>query len=196
MNPSDDRIARRLAEIKAQEAELDRAEAERVAKDEDPATTVVSRRKGGALGSAALLIGILALAVGLLGGAVTLSRLAGDDVAGAERLGWATATSCTRQGPITNKGFGYWDSCTADITWDDGQVERFRYGAVLTSADIGTQIRVGDLGTDRSGRQLVREDAPYRPWLRWIGYLVGILALVPGLIGALIVGELLRFRRR
>ncbi|BFU47662.1 DUF6346 domain-containing protein [Krasilnikovia sp. MM14-A1004] len=156
----------------------------------------MDRRKGGALRFAVFLIVVLGLATGLLGVAVTLSRLAGDDIADARRLGSATVKFCERSGPVTNKGFGYWDSCTVTVSWEGGDVERLTVGAVFTLDDVGRQVRVGDLGNHRTSRQLVRADAPYRPWLRWIGYAVGIVAFVPTLVGTLIVQELLRFRRR
>lgn len=128
--------------------------------------------------------------------AVTLSRLAGDDFTDAQRRGRAEVTSCRRHGPVSNMGFGYWDSCTATITWDDGSTDRSTYGPVFTTADIGTQVRVGDLGDYRTSKILARDDALYRPWLAWIGYAIGIVALAPGLIGVLLVRELLRFPRR
>jgi hypothetical protein len=103
-------------------------------------------------------------------------------------------TSCVDNGPVSNKGFGYWQSCTATITWDDGSTDRTIVGAVFRSSDIGSDVRVGDLGDYRTSKELVRADAPYRPWLSWIGYLVGIVAFVPTLIATLIIREL--FRRR
>lgn len=196
MDPSDDRIAKRLAEIRAQEAALDREDAERAAADADPGAAVVDRRKGGAVRDAVFLIVVLAAAAGLLGLAVTFIRLAGDDFTDAQRHGTATVTSCVNHGPITNKGFGYWDSCTATITWDDGDTDRLIADAVFTAADIGTEVRVADLGDYRTSKELARAGAPHRPWLAWIGYLVGIIAFVPTLVGVLIVRELLRFRRR
>ncbi len=126
---------------------------------------------------------------------MTLTRLAGDDIADATRTGQAQVTACRQHGPVSNKGFGYWDSCTATITWDGGDVDRVNVGAVFTSADVGDTVRVGDLGTYRTSQKLVRADASPRPWLAWIGYAVGFVALVPGLVGVLIVRELLRFRR-
>jgi hypothetical protein len=93
-------------------------------------------------------------------------------------------------------GFGYWDSCTATIVWDDGASDRVTVGAVFTSADIGTDVRVGDLGNYRTDKELARAGAAHRPWLAWIGYAAGFLGVLPALVGVLIVRELLRFRRR
>ncbi|GAB1688682.1 DUF6346 domain-containing protein [Krasilnikovia sp. M28-CT-15] len=196
MQPPDDRIAKRLAEIRAEEAALDAEEAERRAPTADAGAEVVDRRKGGALRTAVFLIVVIGLAAGLFGVAVTLNRLAGDDIADARRLGTATVKFCERAGPVTNKGFGYWDRCTATVDWEGGGVERLTVGAVFTSDDIGKPVRVGDLGNYRTSRKLVLADAPYRPWLGWIGIAIGLVGFVPCLIGTLMVRELLRFRRR
>ncbi|MEU7905929.1 DUF6346 domain-containing protein [Actinoplanes sp. NPDC049118] len=127
---------------------------------------------------------------------ITFIRMAGRDYADAERTGRAVVDACDRHGPITNKGFGYWERCTVTITWDDGTVNRLNADAVFTSADVGAEIRVGDLGAYRTGKTLAREDTPSRPWLTWIGFAVGFIGVIPGLIAVLITRELLRFRRR
>lgn len=187
MDPLHDRLAKRRAEIAEQQAALDR----------EAAAPVVDRHRGGnALRSAAFLILVIVAAAGLFGLAVTLSRLAGDDFSDAQRQGRAQVTSCVRHGPITTKGFGYWDACTASITWDDGATDRITVSAVLKSTDIGADVRVGDLGTYRTTKEIARADAAHRPWLRWIGYLIGAIAFVPTLVATLLVRELLRFRRR
>jgi hypothetical protein len=196
MNSRDERHAKRLEEINALEAELDREDAQRAAERADAGAAVVDRRKGGSLRSAAFLICILLSAGALFGLSVTSFRLAGNDIEDAGRFGQAAVTSCVRQGPVTNQGFGYWDSCAATVTWENGEVERSQYSAVFASADVGTQVRVGDLGRHRTERSLVNADAPYRPWLGWIGYLLVALGFVPGLVGVLILRELLRLRRR
>jgi hypothetical protein len=196
MDSQKDRNAKHLERIKAQLADLDREDAERAAAAADPGSAVVDRRKGGTLRSAAFLISILLLAAGLFGLSVTSFRLRGHDIADAERLGQATVTSCTRRGPITNQGFGYWDSCAARVSWAGGDVEEGEYGAVFTSADVGTQVRVGDLGRHRAKRELVSADAPYRPWFAWIGYFLLAIGAVPGLIGVLILQALVKYRRR
>jgi hypothetical protein len=196
MEPPDDRIARRLEEIRAQEAALEAEAAQHSAVDDDPGAAVVDRRKGGGVRSAVFLIAVVLMAAGLFGLAVTLTRFAGNDFADAKRVGQASVTSCVKRGPITNKGFGYWESCTATITWDGGDTSRITTGAVFTSADIGAEVRVGDLGNYRTSKELVREDTSHRPWLAWIGYAVGLIALAPTLIAVLALRELFRIRRR
>ena len=196
MESQDDRIAKRLAEIQEQDAELRRESAERRAEAADPGIPVVDRRQGGALRSGGFLICVVLLAAGMLGVAVTFTRLAGKDIADAKRTGQAAVTSCDQRGPISNLGFGYWDSCVATITWDDGEVSRVTVGAVFTRADVGNTVKVGDLGKYRTSNQLARADPAPRPWLAWIGYLVGILAFLPAIIAIFLIRELLRFRRR
>jgi hypothetical protein len=191
MERPNDRIARRLSEIREHEAALDREATELQADAADPGSAV-GRGKGGALRSTVFVIVVVAAAAGLLGLAVTLTRLAGNDFGDAHREGRAQVTSCVDNGPVSNKGFGYWESCTATITWDDGGIDRTTVGAVFRSSDIGTEVRVGDLGDYRSSKELARAGAPYRPWLSWIGYLVGIVAFVPVLVATLIVRELFR----
>jgi hypothetical protein len=196
MSSSDDRIAKRRAEIAAQLAEFDRQEVEREAEVESPVDVVVQRRRGGAVRAAAFLICIIVLAGGLFGLAVTLSRLAGDDIGDARRLGTARVTRCVEAGPVSNKGFGYWDSCTATVTWDDGGADRLTIGVVFTSTDVDKDVRVGDLGNHRAKPKLARVDAESRPWLRWLGVAVGLVGLPPAIFAALIVQQLLRPRRR
>jgi hypothetical protein len=186
MERPDDRITRQLAEVREKIAALDREEAERRAEAE--ASAVVDRRKGGALRSTVFFIGLVLAIFGLGGLAITFSRLSGDDFDDARREGSAQVISCDRQGPITTKGFGYWQRCTTTVTWDEGGTDdRIVVDLAFRSTDVGKQVRVGDLGEYRYQQELVRADAPYRPWLLWIGILVGIIAFVPTLIVVLIV---------
>ncbi|GIG89281.1 DUF6346 domain-containing protein [Plantactinospora endophytica] len=196
MEPQDDRIAKRLAEIGEQQRELDRRDAERQSEAQDLGASVVQRPRSNGLRSFLFLTGVLVLAASLIGVAVTLSRLAGKDMADARRTGEATVGRCVEHGPISNRGFGYWESCEVDITWDDGQVEEVTAGVLFDSSDTGTTVRVGDLGRDRTTRVLARADVEARPWLLWIGYGIGVIALLPGFVGVLLLREVLRFRRR
>lgn len=196
MEPSYDRISKRLSEINEQQAALERDDAERHATDNDRAGAVVDRRNAGPLRSAVFLVLLIAIAAGLFGVAVTLTRLAGKDFGDAQRQGTAQVTSCVQHGPISNKGFGYWDRCTASIGWDDGASDRVTVSAVFQSSDIGAAVRVGDLGAHRTSKELARAGAAHRPWLAWIGYAVSAIAFVPALVAVLTVRELLSFGRR
>lgn len=180
MTSQDDRYARRLAEIRAQEAALDAEAAAAKADDDGDAHRVVRERsRGGKLRSALVLLAAFVVGMALIGVAVTLSRLAGRDMGDTVRTGQATVSSCQRHGPITTKGYGYWESCEASIKWDDGQEVRDTVSAVFTSADVGRTVEVGDAGRYRQSQELARADTEERPWLRWIGYLVGAIGAVP-----------------
>ncbi|GAB2568689.1 hypothetical protein Aab01nite_44530 [Paractinoplanes abujensis] len=191
MDPQNDRITDRLAQIRAREAELDAEEA-RAAAAPPP---VVERREGSTLRSALFMIVTVVIALALTGSAVTLSRLAGRSMDDTTRTGKATVLSCVQHGPISTKGFGYWDACTASFDWNDGQQTRMTVSAVFTSDDIGKVIEVGDAGRYRQSQQLARADDDYRPWLRWIGYGLGFLALVPVFLIVMIVRASFRRKR-
>jgi hypothetical protein len=183
VDPLDDKIAARLAEIRAQERALDHGSTPR-------------KPDGRPVRSAFFLIGLIAIAAALLGGAVTCTRLAGRDINAAKSLGEATVTGCQEQGPITNRGFGYWSRCTTTIRWDDGRTSRLTADAVFSPDDIGRTIHVGDLGTYHTSKQLARADQDHRPWLTGIGYFLGALALLPTFMAVLFLREIFRFRKR
>jgi hypothetical protein len=115
--------------------------------------------------------------------AMTMSHFTGPDIGDAKRLGRATVLSCTRQGPV-GEGFGYWDTCTADVVWDDGQQERLTVDKLgfFGAEEIGTTVRIGELGNFRSGRSLAREDLPPRPVVTAVGTVLGLIALIPLLL--------------
>ncbi|MDI6100955.1 DUF6346 domain-containing protein [Actinoplanes sp. NEAU-A12] len=196
MESRDDRTARRLAEIRALKAQLDREESEREAASSGPQSAVVSRRSGSAIRSAAVLAGIVLLSLVLLGSGITLIRLAGRDFEDADRSGRAAVDHCREHGPVSNKGFGYWHRCDVTVRWDDGDIDDLVNDGIFSPADIGRDIRVGDHGLHKQSRQLSREDRQQRQWLTWLGFPLAIAALLPGFIAVLMIRELLRFRRR
>ncbi|MBL7258192.1 DUF6346 domain-containing protein [Paractinoplanes lichenicola] len=193
MTSQDDRYARRLAEIRAQEAALDAEDAQRAAAAADQdAHQVVQRRRGGKLRDFLILAGVLVAGFALIGVGITLSRLAGHSMDDTTRAGQATVTSCNRHGPITNKGYGYWESCATTIKWADGQQVRETIGAVFSSADIGKTIEVGDSGRYRQSQNLARADVEARPWLRWVGWVPVVIGGIP----LVLFGIALSARRR
>lgn len=177
-------FAERMEKIREMERELDREDAERVA------SASSSSGKGESFRFFLVVFGLLSLGIGALGVSVTLSRLAGGDMADAQRRGKATVSYCVKDGPVTNKGFGYWETCTAKVVWDGGVSDRLTVGAVFTSADIGKTIEVGDLGIYRGDQQMARADVAARPWLKWIGYGIAAVGGVPGLLGVLMLSSL------
>lgn len=203
MEPLDDRVARRLAEIREQERALDggsveqaRPVEEQVPPADDLGAAVVRRRQGRPIRSFLFMVTLFLVAAGLFGLGVTLNRWAGEDMADARRTGQASVRSCVEHGPVTNRGFGYWESCEVRVSWSDGEAESMTVGAVFTAADIGSEVEVGDLGRYRGDRQLARADEPSRSWLAWLGYGVGLLGLAPALIWVLLMRQVLTFRRR
>ncbi|MBG0563018.1 DUF6346 domain-containing protein [Actinoplanes aureus] len=194
MESWEERIARRRAELNARVEADEREEQERLAAS--AANDAVEHRTSGALRSTVFMLGLILITGTLIMLAITFSRLSGRDFSEAERTGQAEVASCEQRGPVSTKGFGRWQSCTASVFWDDGDNE-YVYGTeMFTSADIGTPVRVGEVGRHRTEPVLARADAGERPWLRWIGYLVLIIAIPPGLLTTLLLSAMLRSRKR
>ncbi|QGK70893.1 hypothetical protein GIY23_16450 [Allosaccharopolyspora coralli] len=78
------------------------------------------------------------------------------------RVGTATAVDCTRIGPVSTSGLGWWWQCDGVITWEDGAREQHRFnGFMLTPADITQPVAVEYRdGNGMSGAVSLR-DAPY-----------------------------------
>lgn len=203
MKPLDDRYAKRLAELRQELAEQERElvlqqeqrEREAAERETQDRINPVKRRKGNRVTSLLFLVAILALPVGLTGLAVTLNRMSPNDMADAQREGQATVRSCVKHGPISHRGFGYWYGCSVEIAWSDGQVQREVVQDVFAASDIGTQVRVGDLGKHRTRQVLARADMAPRPWLDWLSYAVGAIAIVPTFVAVMLLAELLNFRK-
>jgi Family of unknown function (DUF6346) len=191
--PLDDRYAERLAELRAELDDLDRQEEQQereaaVARVVEP-TTPLGRRAGRLLRSLLFWVVLLGLLAGLAGLAVTLNRLSGNDMADAERLGQAAVESCTRHGPITARGFGYWHSCEVEIAWVDGEADGWTVDGVFRSSDVGRTVQVGDLkNAGNEPPTLARAGEAARPWLKWLGYGAGALAFVPLFFMGLLLG--------
>jgi uncharacterized membrane protein YcjF (UPF0283 family) len=128
----------------------------------------MATQKENKLLSALVLAGIALLAAGLIGAGVTLVRMAGFDYGDARRTGQANVKRCTEQGPVTNMGFGYWHRL----------------------------VRVADVGEHRYSLEIAREDTPARPWLTWIGALVFLISVPPGLLAMAMLADFWPFRRK
>jgi hypothetical protein len=173
-----DPLASYRARIDAMKAQLERDRAEADAVRPNPAPTA-GKREGGRLLSLAVLAGVALLSLGLVGAGITLTNLAGHDFDKARVAGWATVRDCEQRGPVTNRGFGYWDSCRVLIRWDDGRTDSVLSNGMFSPADTGRDVRVGYLGESNSDLDLAREGTPARPWLRWIGVSVGLVGGLP-----------------
>lgn len=182
VRPDDDRIERRLGEIKEQLEQLD---AEKSKSGPPP----------GPLQTAITAVVLLLLAFGLSGSALSLGRLSGKDIADARRTGAATVLSCERQGPLSSKGFGYVDTCQTEIKWEDGTLSRIVVGNDFFEADeVGQTITVGDLGTRQNRAVLARADLPPRVALQITSYVLIALAVIAGMLGAGMLWGLVRRR--
>jgi hypothetical protein len=117
-----------------------------------------------------LLAGLLAIAVGglTLATATSVAELAHrerTEAAELIRTGVATVSACSRQGPVSARGFGLWDTCQVAVTWSDGSVEvrETRHDFFRTS-EVGQRIPVGEIrvmSPDRSYHPvLIREAWP------------------------------------
>ncbi|GIE74163.1 hypothetical protein Aph02nite_01130 [Actinoplanes philippinensis] len=200
MGSHEDRIARHRAKFEAVEAELAQERAEHEGPVSGDGSAAGDRRRPSRLRDTAFLAGIVVLSLLLVGVSTTLIGMAGRDFRDAQRTGSATVESCDRRGPVTNRGLGYRERCTVTIGWDDGTATRLTDDGTFTSSDIGSPVRVGYLGTHRYTLELAREDTPHRPWFTWIGGLVGLIAVVPGIFSIMLlhayVRSVFRIRRR
>lgn len=191
MDSRKDPLAKYRARIDAMKAELERDRAEADAVGPDPASAVSERRGGGFL-SLAVLAGVAVLSLGLVGVGITLTNMAGHDFGKARVVGWATVRGCEERGPVTNRGFGYWDSCRVLIRWEDGRTDSILSNGMFGSADIGRDVRVGYLGEHDGDLDLAREGAPPRSWLRWIGVFVALVGGLPLMFAAFLVSLVVR----
>ncbi len=141
------------------------------------------------------VIGVYLLAGAVLLTALTLSRLGGEEFSDDHRTGTAHVTQCTEQGPVTSRGFGYWERCTVKVDWDNGLHDTLSLEAVLTSADIGTDIRISERnvstrtksGFKRNDKTYAVEDAPTRPWLARAGFVLSLIAIIPFILLMLVI---------
>ena len=169
---------RRMDELLARtEADVARSRA----KYDTPADApVVDQRRGTAWGSAAgvLILLILAVVFGLT--AATIGRFTGADFDDADRRGTATVEQCERRGPVTWKGFGYFDQCTVDITWSDGAGPRVVIDepGFMKGEKPGDTFEIGQTSGSRGGVSYSRPELPDRDWVTWAAVLVGVLAFL------------------
>jgi hypothetical protein len=131
-----------------------------------PGNPVDSSRRTGLLGTAGVLAGVLLVGLAIIGLGVTFVRPAGQDFDEARGVGWATVDRCDR-------------------LISDG---------LFRSADIGRQVRVGHLGERGHSMEVARQDAPERPWLRWLGVGVGLVGGLPVVLAGFLLS--LSIRRR
>ncbi|MEV0895569.1 DUF6346 domain-containing protein [Actinoplanes sp. NPDC049802] len=187
MDSDKDPLAKYRARMEEAKAELAQAEAASRAAAADPAKAV-TEREGGWLSTIAFFGCVIALGLALLGVSATFVRLSGHDFDDARVTGWATVNRCDRQGPVTNRGFGYWETCRFAVRWDDGTADdRLTSDVLFGSTDIGRDVRVGRLSERGPSMELARQDTPARPWLHWIGIAIGLVGMLPLFVAGLMI---------
>ncbi|WP_146240109.1 DUF6346 domain-containing protein [Prauserella flavalba] len=128
-----------------------------------------------------------ALVLGLLVWA-TLARITDGGGPEADLLGTAEVADCTEHGPVSTYGFGTTYTCSAEVRWSDGTVEKREFPAgQLSPADAGTPVPVYlDLGEGyRSTTELGRNgSARFADTGILVTIAFGLLVVVLG-VGAL-----------
>lgn len=76
--------------------------------------------------------------------------------------GVARVVGCEREGPVSLNGYGYWETCQADVVWEDGRTERLTAGpGQLTPEDRDVPVverKVGGLTKGAPAATLFRAD--------------------------------------
>lgn len=135
----------------------------------------MSSRSGGRGSTTAilLLVGVVAVLLGwtamnLRGGVADAEDL--DDRAQAT----GTVGECTRQGPVSLAGVGYWWSCEVEVTKNNGEsVTQVFNGSQFGPDETGTTVPLAGAGRDSSTWR--RADLPGHNW--------AVMATAVGLIG-------------
>ncbi|AXB47773.1 DUF6346 domain-containing protein [Amycolatopsis albispora] len=127
----------------------------------------------------------LALVLGLLAWS-TVARVTYGGGPEADRLGVATATTCTEHGPIGPRGFGTSYTCQAEVRWSDGETEHAEFPAgQLEPGERDVPVYLDTSESGRADTTLGRNDtAKYSavrlPAVIGLGFLVVVLALGAG----------------
>lgn len=191
----------RMDELLAQaEADVTRTRAAKNTPAADDAGPGDETRKGTFFGSALAVVILLVLGLVLLATAMTLGRFTGADYNDATRQGIATVEQCQRRGPISLKGFGFYDRCTVRIVWSSGLSSRVVIDdpGFIKSENPGDTFKIGQNSGSRGSTSYSRPELPDRGWLGWIGALVGFLGVLPLLGVFFYVRETIKYvvRRR
>jgi len=177
MKDDDERRAyrrRRMDELLA-EAETDVA---RTRAERNKPAPVVDQSRNGFWGGTLLVVILLAVGGVFLMLCLTVGRFTGADYDDAARHGTATVERCDRHGPITWNGFGYYNACTVDITWDDGAGPRVLIDdpGFFQGEKPGDKIEIGQNQGTRGAVSYSRPEAPARGWITAVTVLLGVLA--------------------
>ena len=191
-----DERRRRMDELLAQaEADVARTRAE---KDKAADVPVVDQRRGTVWGSALGVLVLLLLAVIFGLTAATIGRFTGADFNDADRRGTATVEQCQRRGPITWKGFGYFQQCTVDIEWTDGAGPRVLIDepGFIKGEQPGDTFQIGQNSGSRGSIGYSRPELPARGWVTAAAILAGILAFLCAAAVYLYIRQTIKDMRR
>lgn len=191
---------RRMAELFA-EAEKNVART-RAAK-EQPATEtgpVVEVKRGGWWTNALGVVILLAFSLVVTVSAMTIGRFTGYDFADARRTGTATIEQCDRRGPVSLKGFGYWQQCTVTVAWNGGPASRVLIDkpGFFNGEKPGDTFQIGEHTGSRGSIGYSRPELPDRGWVTAIGIGLWIIGLLPALAVFFVLRQAIKdlFRRR
>jgi hypothetical protein len=173
-------IQERLAELQRQNTDpLTEPDTEQD-RPQQPASPVVAARQPGKRRGWKFLAALLLVAFVLGELAITLQGYSVADFKEADRVGQATVLSCERRGPI-GWGFGYWDECTADITWEGGFLQRHTFDQrnFLHADEVGKTVTIGQgTGFRGGGTTYSRPGLPERPLIVAAGVTLAVLAFI------------------
>jgi hypothetical protein len=191
---------RRMAELLA-EAEQNVART-RAAK-EQPATDagpVVEVKRGRWWNNTLGVIVLLALSFVLTATAMTIGRFTGHDFADARRTGTATVEQCERRGPVSLKGFGYWQQCTVSVAWNGGPSSfvLINEPGFIKGEKPGDTFKIGEHRGSRGSVGYSRPELPARGWVTAVGIILWIIGFLPALAVFFYLRESIKdvFRRR
>lgn len=174
---------RRMAELLAEaEENVDRT---RAAKNQ-PSTEagpVDEVKRGGSWNTALGVVILLAFSFLVTGTAMTIGRFTGHDFADARRTGTATVEQCDRRGPVSLKGFGYWQQCTVTIAWNGGPSSRVLIAkpGFFQGEKPGDTFQIGEHTGSRGSIGYSRPELPDRGWVTAIGVSLWIIGFLPAL---------------
>jgi hypothetical protein len=139
---------------------------------------VVDESRSSFWGGTLLVLILLAVGAVFLMLSLTVGRFTGADYNDAARHGTATVETCERHGPISRKGFGYYEVCTVDITWDDGAGPRVLINdpGFFKGEKPGDKIQIGQNQGTRGAVSYSRPEVPDRGWITAVTVLLGVLA--------------------
>lgn len=132
-----------------------------------------------------ILIGIVLI----LGGWTAMNLRGGvsaDDTADREEA-TATVENCEEVGPLSLSGVGYWWSCRAMVTTQEGDsYSQVFNGSQFNPDDVGSQFPIVNAGQDSNS--WTRADLPHNNWAivaTAVGLIAGAICLIVGVRGLL-----------